>query len=220
MQQKENYNIEERTLFYGCKVGSHALEKGQDYKDLPKITMISILDYELKETDDYITQTVRIGNENIKCRLVNGITYYFIELPKFRRSRKKKTKLHDWLTFIDYKNMKELEEVMERNENVKKANEEYERLRKEREERAIEYFKEKAEIDEYFAAVKAYHDGEKAGEKKRRKETERKSGEQQKEIEILLRMAKLNYTIEEMMEITGMTENEINSVIGTKVKGA
>ena len=63
--------------------------------------------------------------------------------------------------------MKELEEVMERNENVKKANEEYERLRKEREERAIEYFKEKAEIDEYFAAVKAYHDGEKAGKKKR-----------------------------------------------------
>ena len=220
MQQKENYNIEERTLFYGGKVISHALEKGQDYKYLPKITMISILDYELKETDDYITQTVRIGNENIKCRLVNGITYYFIELPKFRRSKKKKTKLHDWLTFIDYKNMKELKEVMERNENVKKANEEYERLRKEREERAIEYFKEKAEIDEYFAAVKAYHDGEKAGEKKRRKETERKSGEQQKEIEILLRMAKLNYTIEEMMEITGMTENEINSVIGTKVKGA
>ena len=38
--------------------------------------------------------------------------------------------------------------------------------------------------------------------------------------EILLRMVKLNYTIEEMMEITGMTETEINSVIGTKVKGA
>ena len=70
--------------------------------------------------------------------------------------------------------MKELQEVMERNENVKKANEEYERLRKEREERAIEYFKEKAEIDEYFASVKAYkdgkRDGEKAGEKRRRKE--------------------------------------------------
>ena len=207
MQQKENYNIEERTLFYGGKVISHALEKGQDYKDLPKITMISILDYELKETDDYITQTVRIGNENIKCRLVNGITYYFIELPKFRRSRKKKTKLHDWLTFIDYKNMKELEEVMERNENVKKANEEYERLRKEREERAIEYFKEKAEIDEYFAAVKAYHDGE-------------KDGKQQNQIEILIKMAKLNYTIEEMMEITGMTKKEIKLIIGAEAKGA
>ena len=57
-------------------------------------------------------------------------------------------------------------------------------------------------------------------EKKQAKKDGEKKGKQQNQIEILLRMAKLNYTIEEMMEITGMTEKEINSVIGTKVKGA
>ena len=57
-------------------------------------------------------------------------------------------------------------------------------------------------------------------EKKQAKKDGEKKGKQQNQIEILLRMAKLNYTIEEMMEITGMTETEINSIIGTKVKGA
>ena len=85
LQIENKYNIEKRTMFYSSKVISMETERGTDYKDINQVIMINILDYELFGFDEYISETKVVLDKHREYEVMNGIKWYFIELPKFRR---------------------------------------------------------------------------------------------------------------------------------------
>ena len=87
MQLRNEYNIEERTTFYSSKVISQETERGTDYEDINQVIMINILGYNFLKVEDYISKTAIVLYNHREYEVLTGIKWYFIELPKFRKSK-------------------------------------------------------------------------------------------------------------------------------------
>ena len=129
MQINEEYNIIERTTKYSARMITDQLEKGDKYKEIKPVIIISILNYNFLPYKEYINESMVVLKEHKEYELNKYQKYYYIELPKFRKEKiKEDDKVGEWLTFIDDENKEEVEKVMSKNVLVKKAHEEYEYL--------------------------------------------------------------------------------------------
>lgn len=102
------------------------MESGDDYKKLPNVVTINILDFEFIESDKYHT-TFHLWEDTEKIMLTTALESHFIEMPKFLKLESKdiiNNPLHRWLAFFD-ENINEelLKELIEMDKTIKKANE-------------------------------------------------------------------------------------------------
>lgn len=126
--------------------------------------------------------------------------YYYIELPKFRKSNYNREDVtNQWLTFIDSENSKELDEIMKKNNTIKKANEELEYLE------GDEAFKRKVELREKYERdlASALYNREQKGIEKGKYDTQ---------IKIAKALLNKGMSIKEIEEITGIKENELKNI--------
>ena len=66
-----------------------------------------------------------VADKHREYEVIKDITYYFIELPKFRESKPRLANLLEcWLALIDGENGGLIEMAKEKDEIIKKANEE------------------------------------------------------------------------------------------------
>ena len=129
MQLKNNKNMEERTTFYASKKITEQMVKGKQYKDLNKVIIISILDYNLINLPEYITKTVRVADKHREYEINNKVEFYYIELKKFREQNPDmKEPINQWLSFIDMEKGERLEMAKKENKEIEEAVEEYETL--------------------------------------------------------------------------------------------
>ena len=129
MQLKNNNNMEERTTFYASKKITEQMVKGKQYKDLNKVIIISILDYNLINLPEYITKTVRVADKHREYEINNKVEFYYIELKKFREENPDmKEPINQWLAFIDMEKGEWLEMAKKENKEIEEAVEEYETL--------------------------------------------------------------------------------------------
>ena len=125
---------------------------------------------------------------------------HFIQIPKFKKEKRGvTTKLEQWMQFISQTNRREVELAMKENKEIQKANEEYEHLTGDEEERRIAYLRDKAIRDEASLKETGRIEGIKEGERRKQEEIAR----------ILL--AK-NKPIEEIVDITKLTREEIEKL--------
>lgn len=216
MQLKNYFNIEERTTYYASKKITEQLGPKEDYNKLKKVIIIAILDYDLTSLQKYITKTVRVVEEDRYYELNNIVTYYYIELSKFRRQNPDMTKKENqWLSLIDMEREDLLEMAMKNNKIVKEAYGEYKVLTGEACEKRLA---ELRMIDnwEKNCALRCEREqgkeegitiGEKIG-KKRGIEL----GQRKEKIELTKKMLKLKMSVEQIKEITGLSEEEINKI--------
>lgn len=102
LQMKNTNNMENRTLMYGAKTIAREVKRGTGYKDIKQVIMINILDYEMLGFDEYVSESVIVLEKHRQYEIINGIKWYFIELPKFRKmNANMNEKLNQWLAFID-----------------------------------------------------------------------------------------------------------------------
>ena len=102
MQLKNQHDMEKRSEFYGAKLVTNQLEKGKKYIKLKPVILINILNYNLLEVPEYCTKTVTVAEKHREYEVVKDITYYFIELPKFRKSKPRLANMLEvWLALID-----------------------------------------------------------------------------------------------------------------------
>ena len=100
MQLEDNCKMDKRAMYYAGKIMGNSLVVGETYNQIKDMYVISILDYNMLETEEYNTDTVIVDSKYRKYIVIDGIKFYFIELPKFREQLKvPKTKLEEWLTF-------------------------------------------------------------------------------------------------------------------------
>ena len=228
MQLEDEENIEEREATYMGKLLSEQLEVGDEYKKLKKSVVIFITNFNKYETntyhniakmrfekinkDEYVDmgykEEEQIGNKYIE--------FHVIELPKFiKKNPGVEKRLEQWLWLIVGRKEK-VEMAVKENKNVKKADKVLERISKDPKERERYEAILKAEFNQKISNQKFMDkgiiEGEARGKIIGREEgmkEGRKEGEKQKQIEIAKKMLNKNKPIEEIIEFTGLTKEEI-----------
>ena len=116
-------------------------------------------------------------------------------------------KIDQWLLFIDDEEKELVKMAEEKNQTLQKAREKMNYLTGDAAVRRLAELREIWELDYNSDINYAREKGEKSGLKRGRKE-----GEQKKSIEIAKKLLKLQMPIEQISEITSLTEEEINNI--------
>ena len=148
MQVEDKHNIRERTTYYSSKVLSREVERGTAYKDIKQVIMINILNYNILGFDEYISETVTVLDKHREYEMLNGIKWYFVELPKFRRSNPNMNeKVNQWLALIDDYKGEMVEMAEKQNKTIGSALKEIKYLTGDAEIRRLADLREKWEMD-------------------------------------------------------------------------
>ena len=148
MQLRDNKNMDKRSEFYGGKLIAEQMGKNEDYIKIKPVILINILNYNMLEVPEYCTKTVTVADKHRDYEVIKDITYYFIELPKFRKERPRlANKLEYWLALIDGKG-ELIEMAKERDDIIKEAVEELEELLADKEIRELYEYRLSAQIEE------------------------------------------------------------------------
>ena len=128
--------------------------------------------------------------------VLTGIKWYFIELPKFRKQNPDMNeKINQWLAFIDDYDREMVKVAEEKNDKLKKARIEMNYLTGEAETRRLAELREKWEMDRVSAINHAT-----------------RKGKEEKSIQIAKKLLKLNMPLEQIIEITELTKEEIENI--------
>ena len=248
MQVKDNKNIEKRTTFYASKKIVEQLEPKQDYDELKRVIVIAILNYNLTDLPEYLTETVRIIKGHEDYELNNEVKYYYIELEKFRKQEPDMSvELNQWLAFIDMERGDLLDMAKKENKEIKEAIEEYEVLTGDEEIKRLAEIRLMSKLEENSALATARAKGTEEGLRQGREEGIRQGreegirqgreegirqgkeegirqgkeegirqgkeeGEKQTLIEIAQKMKNKDYTLDEIIEFTGLSEEEVKKL--------
>ena len=153
IQLVDRKNLAERLLKYFSKIYSIQVEIGQDYKEAKRVVIIAIIDYKYELTKE-LKQMETIWNlrekSNPNLILTDKIEIHIIELEKVLEEYKKdkKNKKAQWMLFINNPNDKEVQEMVEENEEKKEATKEVEKMSKDEKLRKLAFLREKAILDE------------------------------------------------------------------------
>ena len=143
------------------------------------------------------------------------IEFHVIELPKFiKKNPGVEKRLEQWLWLIVGRKEK-VEMAVKENKNVKKADKVLERISKDPKERERYEAILKAEFNQKISNQKFMDKGIIEGEARGKiigREEGKKEGEKQKQIEIAKKLLQRNMSIEDIKEITGLTEEEISKL--------
>ena len=204
LQLRNEYNIEQRTTYYSSKVISRETERGADYEDIKKVIMINILNYNILNFSEYISETAIVLDKHREYEVLKGIKWYFIELPKFRKSNPDMNeKLNQWLALIDDSDRGMIKVAEEKNEILKKARVEMNYLTGDEEVRRLAELREKWEMDRVSAINYAERKGEERG---------KKLGKKERNIEIAKEMKNNGMEVELIAKITTLTIEEIEKL--------
>ena len=140
-----------------------------------------------------------------------------IELPKIRerKANGKDKKLLEWLSFLENPESKEVTGYMEKNKNMKQAKEKLNTLSADEEMRILAELREKAILDERSLKNGSYDEGHEKGLKEGHAKGRAEGlaeGLIQKNRENAKKMKERGYKIEEIMEITNLTRQEIEQI--------
>jgi predicted transposase/invertase (TIGR01784 family) len=129
IQLINQYNMDQRTLFYWSKLFSEQLKEGQPFQSLKKTITINILDFSYIHVEQYHSVFHLWEDFQKDCKLTNVLEIHFLELPKFRKARPDLSKpLDRWLIFIEDSPEEVREMAMNNDPAIAKAEELLERL--------------------------------------------------------------------------------------------
>ena len=221
MQVVDRKNVEKRILFYWRKMYSGGIKPGIDYSKLKKGIVVLIVDYnleKLKNISKFMTKWNIREEESPKIILTDDLEFYIIELEKVKKM-KEDSILKSWLEFI--KNPKVVSS-MENNE-IKKAREELMKISKDEHERYLAELRQKYIMDQKAIQDFGYDKGIKKGLEQGLEQGLAEGieqglaqglaeGEKKKAKEIAKKMKIKNKQIEEIMDLTGLSKEEIESL--------
>ena len=201
MQVEDLHNTIERSIFYQSGVYHESLAKGVSYINAVKTIGIWITNYDVFREGPF-HEIARLKRDYENIILTDKYELHYIQLSKFKKKCKRiSTKLEQWLLFIINENMEEINMVD--NKYVKKAEKELEYLSGDEETRRLAELREKAIRDELAAIAQARDEGKSEGIIE---------GESQNTIKIAKRMLEKQIDIALIMEITGLTKEEIEKL--------
>ncbi len=224
IQVKNNKNMEQRSEFYGAKLITEQMGKKDKYEELKPVILINILNYSILKVPEYCTKTVTVADKHREYEIIKDITYWFIELPKFRKSKPKiANALEGWLALIDDKDRGLIKMAEEKHEIIKEAKEEVEEILSDAVIKEINEFRQTAIWDEnsvkHHAREKGLKEGRRQGVKEGREEgikegikEGRKEGIKKGKEEIVKEMLKAGMDREMISRLTKFSVEEIKQL--------
>ena len=199
MQLIDKNNIIERMLYYWSKMYTRQIKAGDDYNKLEKTIVILIADFNIKgleEVEYHSTWKIIETNSVKKLILTDKFELDIIELLKIKGGENEKDQLLDWLIFLENPESERVTRKMKENENLKEAVEKLDRISEDEKMQRIIELREKAIRDEHAIYAKGVDDGIEKGIMK-----------------IAKSMLKKGMNVSDIIEITGLTKEEIEKLI-------
>ena len=222
MQLRDNKNIEKRTTFYASKKIVEQLEPNGNYEELKRVIVIAILDYNLTDLEEYITETVRVVSNHKEYELNNVVKYYYIELEKFRKQNPDmQDERNQWLAFIDMERGDLLEMAKKENKEIKDAVKDYEVLTGDEEIKRLTEVRLMSELEEQSALATARAKGTEEGLKQGKEEglkQGKEEGLKQGKEEIAKKLLEMNLPLKQIIEVTGLSKEEIEKIEKNNIK--
>ena len=192
-------NYPERVMFYWARDYSSALPAGGNYSALPRTIIISIIDFELFDCEEYHSffQPLETTRHTL---LSDKMGFHFFELPKLPAEVDEDNLLLLWLSLFNAESEEELEKLGKMEVPVmSEAINAYYSVANSSEYREMERLREKTKHDEAQALYSAKQRGI-------------KQGKTEGITEVALKLLKRNRPIDEIIEDTGLTYLEIEQL--------
>jgi predicted transposase/invertase (TIGR01784 family) len=137
VQLKDLHNQDKRSLMYWSHEYVKDMESGDDYKSLPNVITINIVNFDYIPLESYHTSFHIWEDEHPGYILTDALEIHFINMVKFREVKEKDIKndyLERWLTFLDETTPLEvIEEIKQMDAAIRKTSEKLEFVSKDKE---------------------------------------------------------------------------------------
>lgn len=211
MQKAEQKFFKDRTVFYSTfPIQEQARNKGKlwDFK-LKTVYTIGILDFVFEESDpNKFRHDVKLTEQETKTVFYDKLSYIYLEMPKFTKTEKELTSRFDKWMFV-LKNLPKLERIppqlkekiflklFETAEIARLKPDEYKRY-----EESINAYRDIINIKN-----RSFEKGKKKGKKKGLKK-----GRKKEKIAIAKKAKEQGLPIDVIMQLTGLSRNEIERI--------
>ncbi len=237
MQVAKTTGFEKRAQFYAAKTYCSQAHIGEEYENLKEVIFLAIADYTMfPGKQKYKSDHVILDKETFEHDL-KDFSFTFIELPKFTKTIDELTTLQEkWCYFFKHGEetpIEDLEKIIGKDEIINRVYQELNRYSWSEAELLAYDRAEKAKNDYLSSLKEKLNEGRVEGRAEGRAE-ERAIAEQEKvalqakaeqekaEIQVKIRqektemvkkMIKKGFTLEEVIEYTGFTEEYIKKIV-------
>ena len=220
VQIQNEHNMDRRSLFYWSKVYSRSLSEGLDYRELPNVIAINIVDFNFPSKGGFHTCFHMREDADPSIVLSDALEIHFINMVRWRKIKSKDIRndpLHRWLTWLnDSSPPEQVEEVLNMDMTILTANEK-QALLTATDWEIQDYIRrrEMYEIDQISRLNNARRKGELKGERKGELKGERKGelkGEKKAKLEIARNLLSEGSTPEFVQKITGLEIETIKNL--------
>ena len=227
MQMEDEKDIDERANSYMGKLISEQLQVGHKYTELKKSIVIFITNYNFLKRNSYHSvgrlkfektleeEYVELGYEEEEEIASEYIEYHYIELPKYKNKNTKDfTKLDQWMCIFT-QNEGGIMLAKKENKEIERAINTLDFISEDPKERERHNSIVMAEYNRLTSQHNFYKAGLQDGIEKRNRTAEKKNGitkgEKNEKIKIAKELLKLKMPIEQIIQITKLTKEEIEN---------
>ena len=212
------------TNIYWSRIYSKQIQRGDEYTKARRVVIIAITDFEIDITKE-LKRMETIWNirekQNPEKVLTDLLEIRIINLKRIREAyqKDKESKKNQWVMFLEDPNSREVQEIMEKNEDVKKAVVTVREMSEDEKMERLAELRQKAIMDEKALYNTGIREGKELGEKIGREAGEKigeQKGEQKKKIEVIKRMLNENFDNDTIKKIANATDEEIEEAKVTK----
>ena len=208
MQQIRQEHYIDRTILYGSHVIQRQSQKGKWNYELPRVYVISLMNFRLFPEDRSLVHTVKLqSDQNPDQPFYDKLNFIYIQLPNISETFSHNPNLEHWLTLI--RNLHTQEEPMSIDSDTKFTKAmidamtlaEFEKLTPEQ--KIIIDIAQYAETEEYSKMWTAHNDGKREG---------LQEGQLAAKFETARNLLNMGLSIEQIAQATGLTEKEIRDL--------
>ena len=207
MQMVEKDNLIERILYYWSRIYGKNLNGSDDYIELKRTIGVLIVNFEIKKLKElgYHSKWKIIEEKERKLILTEHLELHIIEIPKIYNigENEEKEELVKWINFIENPESEKVGEYMKENKEMKEAKEKLEVMSEDEKMQILAELRLKAIRDEKAVERFGYNQGIEKGIEKGIEEGKKETAKKMKEKGLDFKL---------IQEITGLTEDEINSL--------
>ena len=217
VQLLKNDKFIHRLLFYWSRIYSKQIYRGDEYTKARKVVIIAITDFEIDITKE-LKRMETIWNirekQNPEKVLTDLMEIRIINLKRIREAyqKDKESKKNQWVMFLEDPNSREVQEIMEKNEDVKKAVVTVREMSEDEKMERLAELRQKAIMDEKALYNTGIREGKELGRAEGEKigrEAGEKVGEQKNKIQVIKRMLNENFDKNTIKKIANATDEEI-----------
>jgi len=200
-------NLKNKSVYYLCDLYSTQSIKGKNYRELAKTYQVTFCTYTVFQGRETFVNEFMLRNDEGDL-LNDSITEVFVELTKLERVVQKPVEqmsaLEQWSVFLQFVDKDEhrgvVDKIAETKEEIKMAMETLIHVSQDEKERAINRSRRMWQTD-YESDMNTS------------RQTGREEGEETKAMSIAKKLLIRNMPVDEIIEITGLTREQIESLL-------